>query len=193
MDDLYWLAFLHEEKVFSLILFSQWKAFPPEDWELLFSEVSKRFSETVYISRKPLAAQKTVSVQRFSDKVLKSFIEERSTRNVHLFSIDLSGLIDQLQSSGSGMNRLNMKKEIISVFRTMSGPNQGLLDLDNQKVLFMLDKERIPDRGLFIHQLSSSLPLLFQDLTESPALQTEDFTIPENDDDWQTLTETLLR
>ena len=193
MEDLFWLPFIYGDGVVSLIMVSQWKSFPPDNWESRFAEISRRFSDYIYLSRKALSAQKPASVQKISDESLRLFIMERSNPDVHLFAIDLSQLIDKLLTDNGGMNRLNLKKEIISVFRTMAGPSQGVLDLENQKVLFMLDKARIADKALFLHQLSASLPLLFQDLSHPPELMTADFRIPESDEDWAELSETLLR
>ena len=193
LEDLYWISFQYDGEVICLIMISQWKSFPPSNWKESFYDISRRYSYQVYESRKPLSGHESVSIEKIDDQSIKQFIMNRQMPDVHIFAIDLSVLIEQLVNVNVGMSRVNLKKEIISVFKTMSGPNQGLLDLDNQMVLFMLDKARVRDISLFIHQLSASLPLLFQDLTQAPDLNVIELSLPENEDDWAVLTGKLLR
>jgi hypothetical protein len=193
MEDLYWLPFVYNGGIVCLIMVSQWNSFPPDKWELQFSEISRRFSDYIFISRRALPVQKGVSGKRISGELIRRFVEGRGDTDIHLFAIDMTALIERLMDVKVGMNRINLKKEIISVFTTMAGPHQGILDLDNQKVLFALDRARITDKGLFLHQLSASLPLLFQDLTDAPELSIIDLKVPGNEEEWTSLTGTLLR
>ena len=74
----------------------------------------------------------------------------------------------------------------------MAGPEQELVDLENNKILMILDKNRIPDKSLFIHQLSASLPLLFQDLKNPPVLDTRDFDLPNSEEALDELIRALM-
>ena len=193
METLYWLPFFSENRIVCLIMISQWEAFPEDEWESRFSEISRLFSDIIYNSRKALINTEKTSGIKVSDSVLRDFIMNRSNPEVFLISVELTPLVEKLFNNGSGMSRVNLKNEIISVFRTMAGPNQSLLELENQKVLFMLDQTRISDKGLFIHQLSASLPLLFQDLSQPPQLDFNEYDIPKSEEDWQLISGKLLQ
>lgn len=192
IDTIYWLPFFIENNIICVIMISEWKNLVPENWEDLFNRISREFSFNVYSSRKSLMKQDKTSARRLTRDELLKKINSLNMEHVFLIEVDLSPLIKLLMDLKEGLSILNLKKEILSVFRTMAGPEQELIDIEDNKILLILDRQRVPDKSLFIHQLSASLPLLFQDLKTAPVLNTRDFEFPESEDEQEQLIRTLI-
>lgn len=192
IEEIHWLPFFHENKIICIILISQWQNFVPDNWQTLFNSISSRFSLNVFNSRKALVLQCETNVRRPGKEELLDKLKALAGKDVYIIEVDLSPLIKMLMNLKEGLSMLNLKKEILSVFRTMAGPQQELIDLENNKVLLILDKQRVPDKSLFIHQLSASLPLLFQDLKTPPVLSTRDFDFPVTEDEQEELIRALM-
>lgn len=192
IEEMQWLPFFFEEKIISIIMISQWKNFLPDDWEITFNNISNRFSENIFNSRKALVNKTDTNVRRLGKIELIEKLKSLTIGDVYLIEVDLSPLIKMLMNLKEGLSIINLKKEIISIFRTMAGPEQELIDLENNKILLILDKNRIPDKSLFIHQISASLPLLFQDLQNPPILSTKDYNLPETEEGMNELIRVLI-
>ncbi|MBF9015596.1 MULTISPECIES: hypothetical protein [unclassified Oceanispirochaeta] len=192
IEEIHWLPFFHENRIICIIMISQWHNFVPDDWQNLFNNISSRFSQNVFNSRKALVVQGNTNVRRPGKVELLDKLKALAGKDVYIIEVDLSPLIKMLMNIKEGLSMLHLKKEILSVFRTMAGPQQELIDLGNNKVLLILDKQRVPDKSLFIHQLSASLPLLFQDLETSPVLSTRDFDFPATEEEQDELIRALM-
>lgn len=192
IEEIHWLPFFYNDKIICIIMMSQWNSLVPENWQEVFDRISTLFSLNLYTSRKLLINQNENGARRPGREELLKRITALNTEDFFLIEIDLTDLLKMLMDLKDGLSFINLKKDIISVFRTMAGPEQELIDMENNKILLILDKKRVPDKNLFIHQLSASLPLLFQDLQTPPLLNTRDFEIPESEDEQEKMIRTMM-
>ncbi len=193
LETIYWIPFIKEEKLFSLIMISQWNGVEPENWEVLFNGISEKLATALFNSRKSLVqSQGGDSRKRPREQEIRENLEKRESGEYYLMEVNLEMLIQSLLKLREGLSVLNLKNEILRVFKTLAGPGQDVVDLDNNRLLLVLDKHRTPDKGLFLHQLSSSLPLLFQELETPPVLETKEYQTPADSDELDSLIGSLL-
>lgn len=174
LENIFWLPFFREDSIFCIILISQWGGIEPGNWSVDFNGISANMSEPLFNSRKSLAVEKSEKRPGKNDLVEKL----ENLEDAFLIEINLAPLIKSIIDIREGLSILNLKNEIHRVFKTLAGPSQDVIELDHERLLLVLDKHRTPDPGLFLHQLSASLPLLFQDLDEPPVLETKKYTPP---------------
>jgi len=181
LDEIFWIPFIVSDGLFALIMISQWNSVFPDFWNDLFDSISSRYSLKIFNSRKSLLKQSPNTAARSYKTDLPDFIDKYRGRNTLILKIDLNPLI-QLLSTSDGMSHINIKKEIQNVFRTMAGSYQEIFELSNNQLLLMLDRDRTADKDLFIHQISASLPLLFQDLKNPPQIDYLSYENPGDDE-----------
>jgi len=177
LDELYWLPFFAENNLIALIMISQWDNIVPATWPVIFEKICKRYSSTIFNGRKSLLKSSETSIPRVNKSDLAEFLDKHRGRNFIIIKINLNPLI-ALLSESDGLNHVNVKRDILSVFRTMTGSEHEIFELHNNQLLLFLDKDRTPDKDLFMHQISASLPLLFQDLKSTPVIEYDFFENP---------------
>ncbi len=191
-EELYWLPFVAEEKIIALILVSQWKDLEPPQWFKRFQAIQEEFSPSVWNSRKALRNSEGMPKEKFSREYLQNYCKQIQGTEAYIITLDLAPVIKQLNTMQGELQSPNHKSEIRDLFQTMAGPRQKILEAGKNRLLLILDRSIIPDSPLFIHQLSSSLPLLYQELKSSPALNEREFHLPRNDKEWDELIEALM-
>jgi len=191
LEDIYWLPFFVDDEMIALIMISHWNGIIPDSWESIFQAVSMRYSKTIFDSRKSLVKSPVAVSGRVSRQDLEDLFKGLAGRNVVIVKIDLNPLI-LLLSRKDGLSNVNIKREILSVIRTMAGAQQEIRELLNNQLILILDKDRTPDRDLFLHQISASLPLLFQNLETAPDIQYSFYENPVDDASRDALLSELL-
>ncbi len=191
-EELYWLPFVTDGKITALILVSEWEDMEDKRWFSRFQSIQKEFSASIWNSRKALREAPSVPEHKISREYLQNCCREMGASTPYIISMDLNPVIKELNTMQSGLNTRNHKPEIISLFRTMAGQRQRILEMEKNRILLILDRSSIPDSRLFLHQLSSSLPLLYQDLKTAPVLNYREFSLPQNDAEWGELIGALM-
>ncbi|MDC7233423.1 MAG: hypothetical protein PQJ58_09325, partial [Spirochaetales bacterium] len=192
IEEIFWLPFFHANEIYSLIMISDWKGMIPDDCMTLFNRISTDFSQKMYNSRRALSRQDNTETRTSGKQDLLATFKGLSGRDVFIIEVNLKPLISELLSRKKGLSIINLKNEILRVFKTMAGSGQEVLGIDTDRILMILDKNRVPDKSLFIHQLSSSLPLLFHDLTIAPELATKEYDVPQSDEELDELIKALI-
>lgn len=174
IEEMYFIPIFHKEELIALILISEWTELVPDRWMPLFKRIAETVSWPLLNSRKVLVNSdikydETVIIDH--KVTITEIIEAQKESNFYFICLDLSHLMEELIKDDSGVTAVNIKKEILSVFKTMSGGDVDLFELSNNKILLIQKKDRIADIDLYLYQLSASLPLLYTNLTESPDLE----------------------
>ncbi|QEN07407.1 hypothetical protein EXM22_05155 [Oceanispirochaeta crateris] len=180
LEDIYWLPFVVNDHLYSVIMITQWASFVPDDWEDSFQIISSRYSSKIFNSRKVLLENPVHSQRKPLKDDIAMILAAYEGRDIAIIKINLQPLMNLLSQTDDGLSHIHIKKEILSVFRTMAGSQQKILELDNNQILLFLDKLRISDKELFLHQLAASLPLIFQDLKSTPKLDFVEYKNPSN-------------
>lgn len=173
VEEMYYIPIYHKAELIALILITEWRGPVPEQWISLFRNIAESVSNPLFNSRKVLVNtdvkyDETVSIDH--EREITKLIKAQKDREFYFINLNLSHLMEELTKDCSGVTAINIKKEILSVFKTMSGGDVDLFELSNNKILLIQKKDKIPDIDLYIYQLSASLPLLYTNLNESPDL-----------------------
>ena len=181
IEEMYLIPVFENTVLISIIIITEWNDYEPENWVDLFQIISNEIAKPLRKSRMALVDKESEYEQ--SAKIDHEILLKERLSSVKdkliLIKLNLSSLLKNLLEDGNGLSALNIKKEVISVFRTMSGSDVEIIELQGNNILMIQKKERIPDKDLYLYQLSASLPLLYTDLKDSPDLESEVFEIDE--------------
>lgn len=181
IEEMYFIPVFHREELITLILVSEWKELVPDRWIPLLKKIAETVSTPLLNSRKVLLNtdvkyDETVIIDQ--EAAITEVIEAQKASELYLICLNLSHLMEVLITDGSGVTAVNIKKEILSVFKTMSGGDVDLFELTNNKILLIQKKDRIVNIDLYLYQLSASLPLLYTNLIDSPDLEPHVISYP---------------
>ncbi len=184
IEEFFCVPFIADDELIALLIITEWKSFPPENWENIFESISKAVSLPLFKSRNALiknSEQNSITPSQDIAEILVSIFSQNPQNDFYLIKMNLSELL-KLLSVEKGLTISNMKSEIVSVFKTMSGRDSEILELPENSILLVQKKDKIPDIELFTHQLSSSLPMLYSNLKMSPDLKTQIMKYASNSD-----------
>ena len=184
IEEFFCVPFIVENTIMALLIITEWKSFPPDNWEDIFMMISSEISMKLFKSRNALiknSQENGISPASDIPKLLLKTFSVNPDKDFYLIRINLVELLKTL-SADSGLTASNMKSEIVSVFKTMSGRDALILELPENSILLVQKKDKIPDIELFTHQLSSSLPMLYSNLKVSPNLSTKVLKYNSNSD-----------
>lgn len=182
IEEMYFLPVFHKEELITIILISEWKELVPDRWISLFKRVAETVCTPLLNSRKVLLNtdvkyDETVTIDQKS--AITEVVEAQKDSGLYFICLNLSHLMEVLITDGSGFTAVNIKKEILSVFKTMSGGEVDLFELPNNRILLIQKKDRIINIDLYLYQLSASLPLLYTNLIDSPDLEPHVISYPD--------------
>jgi hypothetical protein len=191
IEEMYFIPIVLQGKLFSLLMITAWKEFLPEDWATVFAMAADRISLPLSKSRMALIRDR-VQYGENQEVDYKQLLQESLSGNTdsgyYIIKLNVTSLIEALLKEQDGFKAANVKDEIISVFKTMSGIDADIIELPNNFILLVQRKKKIADIDLYLFQLSASLPLLYTSLSSAPDLQSQVFEY-END----TTIETILK
>ena len=173
IDEMCFVPVFQEDELIALFVITEWNEFIPEDWTRDFREISETVSLPLLKSRRSLVNSDIKYDEDESpdqENTLRKILASEVKDDLYLIELNLSSLFKDLLSEKSGLTALNIKKEILSVFKTMSGGNVNIMELQNSRILLIQNKFRIPDIDLYMYQLAASLPLLYSSLDSAPDL-----------------------
>ena len=174
IEDFFCIPFAIDNETIGLLLITEFKSYEPDDWEEIFYDISKSLSYPLYKSRMILInteAENSSSPGKDLSSFLSDYFDKNEKNDYYLIKLELSGLLNAL-SIEQDLTIANIKSEIVSVFKTMSGRDTEIQELPHNSILLIQKKDKIPDIELFIHQLTSSLPLIYSNLKSVPELNT---------------------
>ncbi len=181
IEGMYIIPVFYNSAIISIMIITEWDDFEPENWIDLFKNIATVIATPLMKSRIALVDNEfkyEQSVKVDHEVLLRERLNSVKD-NLILIKLNLSSLLNQLLEDGNGLTAINIKKEVISVFRTMSGNDAEIIELQGNSILMIQNKDRIPDKDLYLFQLSASLPLLYTNLKDSPDLGSEVFEIDE--------------
>ncbi len=183
IENIHIIPFISQNEMIAFLIITEWKNFIPDNWSEMLNLVSKKTSDILFKSRMALieSVEENHTGNTQTDIILKikSKLENNLSESFYLIRMDLSSLIQTL-SQTSDLTAANIKSEIVSVFKTMSGVEAELYELPLNRIVLIQNTSRIPDIDLFLHQLSASLPLLYTNLKETPDLEKSIFIFEED-------------
>ena len=181
IEGMYFVPVFDSTVLIAIIIITEWNDYEPDSWIDLFQNITKVIAGPLKKSRMALVDNDLKYDQSAAvdhESILKERLNSVNEKFVFI-KLNLSSLLRELLEDGNGLTAMNIKKEVISVFRTMSGNDVEIIELQGNNILMIQKKERIPDKDLYLYQLSASLPLLYTNLQDSPDLESEVFEIDE--------------
>ena len=177
LEEIYFVPVYQDKDLLSLILISEWNEFPPSAWTEQFQSISETVSLPLRKSRMALVNSEIKydideDIPDLEDS-LRTIMRSADSNDLYLIELNLSILFRELLNENSGLTAVNIKKEILSVFKTMSGGDVDIIELQNSRILLIQNQNRISDIDLYLYQLAASLPLLYTSLESAPDLQPE--------------------
>ena len=194
LENVYIIPFWYETRMASILMITEWENFLPENWETFFLAISGIVSTPLSKSRMALLDEDdSFEMNQTANHLdrIKEILAIDSDNGYYLINLDLGTLFSNLFNENSGLTAVHIKKEVLSVFRTMSGGDVDLLELPEDHVLLIQKKERIPNPDLYLFQLSASLPLLYSNLKNPPDLNPR-IKLFNNPEDLEAVLEDLL-
>ena len=96
--------------------------------------------------------------------------------------VDASLVIDILVDRIEGLELYRARRDVVDLLRHVTGRMGRLYDLKDGRVAMLFPPERLPDRDLYLHQLSQALLSAFGVLNEAPEVPAEFLNWPEERD-----------
>ena len=94
-------------------------------------------------------------------------------RDAWLLTLDATGAIESLMEAIDGLEIYRARRDVIGLIRRINGRMGRTYDLKDGRVLILFPAERMPDRELYLHQLSNSFCASIQGLPDAPEFPVE--------------------
>lgn len=94
-------------------------------------------------------------------------------RDAWLLTLDATGAIESLMEAIDGLEIYRARRDVIGLIRRINGRMGRTYDLKDGRVLILFPAERMPDKELYLHQLSSSFCASIQGLPDAPEFPVE--------------------
>ncbi len=98
----------------------------------------------------------------------EEWLDSWGDREAWLVTLDATGAIEALMDAIEGLEVFRARRDVIGLIRRINGRMGRTYDLKDGRVLILFPAERMPDRELYIHQLSNAVCASILDLTEVP-------------------------
>ena len=103
-------------------------------------------------------------------------------REAVLVILDTSPAIDGLMETIGGLEPYRAKRDVVALIRRITGRMGRICDMKDGRVLVLFPAERLPDRDLYLHQLSNAIAASVLDLPSPPLFPAEFHSWPEEKD-----------
>ena len=107
-------------------------------------------------------------------------------RDAWLLTLDATGAIESLMEAIEGLEIYRARKDVIGLIRRINGRMGRTYDLKDGRVLILFPAERMPDRDLYLHQLSISFCASVKRLPDPPEFPVEIHRWPAEKDEVKT-------
>ena len=87
--------------------------------------------------------------------------------------LNMSDAIEAITESYSELNTEKAAQKTINLLKRITGRMGRLHNLEGKRVLILFPDERLPDRELYLHQLSAAFGLAYKKLNRTPTFQAE--------------------
>ena len=128
IEEIHIIPFNHNNSLFSLMLVTEWSELIPLGWEDLMRSLSLKTSEILFNSRLALISPSDSEYAGTAEirRIISEILEEKPEQEMLFIRLSLDNLLNELTGSAGGLSAVNIKQEILSVFKTMSGGSAGI-------------------------------------------------------------------